>query len=231
MNYNKFFVRIRDLERRTLRFFGGLSNRDFEYDFAYRSVAGDNVSVLDVGGSESLMALIFAKRGFSVTVFDYREYQEHHQNIQSIQGDFLNNNIPAHTFDYITMISVIEHIGFGSYGAPVYNDGDFRAFSEAKRILKPTGKIIITVPFASKEQQIPGFERWYTISRIQQLFEGMHVLSEEYYIPDVLIFGRVVKWLPASLQQITQTDDVVKQYGYQCNACFTVSPEPRQNFQ
>jgi SAM-dependent methyltransferase len=228
--HSRIRSRIRELERRTIRYLGGLSNRDFEYDFAYRQVVGENVSVLDVGGSESLLPLQFARRGYSVTVYDFREYPEQHPNLSTIQGDFLANKIPDNCFDFVVMISTIEHIGFGSYGAPVYTNGDFMAMSQIKRILKPSGRIIITFPFASNEHIVTGFERWYDITRVQRLFDGMYVLAEEYYIPYNKVFGRVVKWLPASLEQISKTDDVVQKYGYQCNACYVVSPTPRLHF-
>ena len=228
--HSRIQVRIRELERRTIRYLGGLSNRDTEYDFAYRQVVGERVSVLDVGGSESLLPLQFAKRGYSVTVCDFREYPEHHPNLSTIQGDFLANKIPDNSFDFVVMISAIEHIGFGSYGAPVYTDGDFMAMSQVKRILKPTGRIVITFPFASKEHIVAGFERWYDILRVQHLFDGMYILAEEYYAPHTKVFGRIFKWLPASLEQISNTDDVIQRYGYQCNACYAVSPIPRSHF-
>lgn len=231
MSQSRIRVRIRELQRRTIRFFGGLSNRESEYDFAYRQVVGEGVSVLDVGGCDSLLPLTYAKRGYSVTVFDFRMYPEQHPNLMTIQGDFLVNKLPDNTFDYVVMLSTIEHIGFGSYDAPVCEDGDFRAMAEAKRVLKPSGKIILTFPFASREHHVAGFERWYDLSRVQQLFEGMYVVAEEYYVPHTTILGRVVKWLPASLDQITLVDDVVKRYGYQCNACYVVVPTPRPNFQ
>jgi SAM-dependent methyltransferase len=230
-NYRgRFKVRIRELQRRTIRFLGGLSNRDTEYDFAYRQVVGENVKLLDVGGSESLLPLQFAKRGYSVTVYDFRKYPEQHPNLSTIQGDFLANKIPDHSFDFIVMISTIEHIGFGSYGAPLYEDGDFIAMSQAKRLLKPSGRIVLTFPFASKEHIITGFERWYDLKRVQRLFEEMYVLAEEYYIPQTKVFGKVVKWVPSSLEQISTTDDVLLRYGYQCNACYVVAPMPRSYF-
>ncbi len=223
-------VRIREFQRRTVRYFGGLSNRDFEYDFAYRNVVGEKVTVLDIGGADSLLPLQFAKRGFQVTVFDYRNYQEKHTNLNRIQGDFLENFLPDSSFDYVVMISTIEHIGFGSYGAPVYEDGDLSVMTEAKRVLKPEGKIVLTFPFASKEHHVVGFERWYDIERVRCLFEGMVVLVEEYYIPHTFFLGRIVKWVPASLEQITSVEDVKKEFGYQCQACYVVSPNPRASF-
>jgi len=228
--HSRITVRIREMERRSIRFFGGLSNRDAEYDFAYRQVIGECVRLLDVGGSESLLPLRLAKRGHSVTVFDFRRYRERHPNLSAICGDFLANTLPGESFDFVLMVSTIEHIGFGSYGAPVHEDGDFAAMSEAKRIIKRSGRIIITVPFASAEHIIPGFERWYDLPRIQRLFDGMHVLAEEYYIPQKRFAGRVVKFVPASLEQITMSDDVVRRYGCQCNACYVISKVPRAYF-
>lgn len=227
-NHSRLQVRIREFERRTIRYFGGLSLRDAEYDFVYRQVIGAGGSVLDVGGSESLLPLQLAKRGFRTTVYDFREYPERHPNLSSIQGDFLVNNIPDNSFDFVVMISAIEHIGFGSYGAPKAADGDFQAISQAKRILKPSGRIIITFPFAGREKIIDGFERWYDPARVRRLFDGLHILSEEYYVPHVRLFGRNLKWLPASLEQISDTEDVIQKYGYQCNACYVVSPQPRR---
>ena len=122
--HSKIRVRIRELERRALRFLGGLSNRDAEYDFAYRQVIGEQASVLDVGGSDSLLPLQLAKRGYSVTVFDFRGYPESHPNLSSIQGDFLVNKLADDSFDFVVMVSTIEHIGFGSYDAPVSADAD-----------------------------------------------------------------------------------------------------------
>lgn len=228
--HGKLRVRLRELARRTIRFFGGLSNRDLEYDFANRQVTGMGTRVLDVGGSESLLPLQLARRGLSVTVYDVRDYPERHPNLLALQGDFLTNRLPESTFDFVVMVSTIEHIGFGSYGGPVCPDGDFVALSEAKRVLKSGGRIVLTFPFASKEKLVAGFERWYDLSRVKRLFEGSFVLAEEYYIPHRTLFGRVVKWLPASLEQITAVDDVEKTYGYQCNACYVISPRPRPNF-
>ena len=230
MSRNMIRAQIRELQRRTVRFFGGLSNRYAEYDFAHRHVVGDGVKVLDVGGCDSILPLTFAKRGFSVTEIDFRMYPGKHPNLTTIQGDFLTNKLPENIFDFVVMLSTIEHIGFGSYGAPVYEDGDFKAMEEAKRLLKPSGRIVLTFPFASHEHIVNGFERWYELSRVQRLFKKMYILAEEYYVPHTKILGKVVKWLPASLEQITTVDDVVTQHGYQCNACYLVSPVLRPNF-
>lgn len=144
-------VRMREIARRTLRLFGGCSSRDVEYDFAYRNVVGNGLNILDVGGCDSLLPLVFAKMGHSVTVYDFRPYPERHPNLTVVQGDFLTNSLPASSFDVVIMISTLEHIGLGGYGAPEYPDADFVVMEELDRILVSGGRAIITFPFNERE--------------------------------------------------------------------------------
>ncbi len=218
--------RIREIQRRLLRLCGGLSLRDSEYDFAYRHIVGEGLSVLDVGAVGSLLPLQLARRGFQVTVMDVRPYPERHANLTVAQGDFLTNTIPDGSFDYMVMISCIEHMGFGGYGDPICEDADFRAMAQAVRILKPDGKLILTFPFCDRYAIQPGFERWYDRSRVCRLFENWLILDQEYYIPQFRVMNRIVRWIPASIHQIVE-NDVLRKYGYQCNACYVLARRPQ----
>ncbi len=213
--------------RRSVRVLDWQTNRDVEYSFAARQVVGENVRVLDIGGIGGVIHLGFAEAGKHVTVYDFREYPEKHPNITSLQGDFLKNELPDDHFDYIMLISAIEHVGFGGYGDPEYDNGDFDAFAEAKRVLKSDGKIVITFPFAGEHRIIPGFERWYDIERARRLFDGLHVLAEEYYMPRRKVLGRWLDWVSVSLDEINR---VYTDLGCQGCACYVVSPMPPANF-
>jgi len=79
-------VRLREIARRAIRVFGGRSNRDVEYDFAYRNITGKRLRILDIDGCDSLLPLVFARAGHSVTVYDFRPYPERHPNLTVIQG-------------------------------------------------------------------------------------------------------------------------------------------------
>ncbi len=228
MGHNKLLVRFRELMRRAIRILDYESNRDREYSFARRNIVGKGAKVLDIGGCESLLPLFLAKQGFQVVVYDFRKYSEHHPNLTSIQGDFLQNNLPENAFDYVVMISTIEHIGFESYGAPVYEDADFRVMSEVKRVLRPNGKIVITFPFTSKHKIIPRFQRLYDIDRVRRLFSSLHILAEEYYIPNRRLFKKWINFAPASLEEIQHVKEKIGSHG--C-ACYVVSPTPRIHFQ
>ncbi len=217
----KLRIRMRECERRLAHLLGLRSGRDVEYDFVYRNVFGSESKILDIGSSDSLLPLTLAKRGFKLTVYDFRGYSESHPNLTCVEGDFLENKLPDNSFDYIILISSIEHIGFGSYSAPCYEDGDMKTIAEVKRLLSRNGRAILTFPFTDKHRVIEGFERWYDVERVKQLFQGMYVLKEEHWVPGIRLFGRWVKWKPGTLLE-AQTS--FERCNYQSVACYVVSP-------
>lgn len=221
--HGRLKVRIREAERRFLRLFNFKSGRDVEYDFAHRNVFGDGVKILDVGGCESLLPLMLAKRGFEVTVYDFRRYTESHSNLTTIEGSFLENKLPDDSFDYVILISTIEHIGFGSYQAPCYGDGDMKAMAEVKRVLSPSGRAILTFPFTLEHTVLEGFERWYDVNRVRQLFQDMYILKEEHWVPELKALGRWIKWKPGTLREAQIS---FEHCGYQSVACYVVSLNP-----
>jgi 2-polyprenyl-3-methyl-5-hydroxy-6-metoxy-1,4-benzoquinol methylase len=84
------------IARRILRLCDWETNRDREYSFALRHIVGDGKKVIDIGGCDSLIPLLLARKGFKVTVFDFRKYSKKHPNLVTIQGDFLQNDLPEH---------------------------------------------------------------------------------------------------------------------------------------
>jgi len=80
--------------------------------------------------------------------------------VSFLQSDVRNLPYSDCTFDVITAVSVIEHIGLFK---PQVNDpvlplidknGDLDAFKEMLRVLKPGGKLIITFPYGKEEKLI-----------------------------------------------------------------------------
>ena len=216
-------VRIKEAERRLLYLFGYRLVRDIEYDFAYRNILNTNSEILDVGGCGSLFPLILAKKGHRVTVYDFRTYPEKHQNLKTIKGSFLDNQLSDRQFDYIILISCIEHIGLGSYNAPLYEDGDWAAVQEIKRTLKTNGKAILTFPFTKEHTIIEGFERWYDIDRTKWLFSDLYILKEEYWIPEVKLLGHWIRWRPGTLHE---AQEALRCHESQGLACFVISINP-----
>jgi len=77
-------------------------------------------------------------------------------NFNIIVGDAMKIDFPDSSFDAVSCISAIEHIP---------NKGDIVAIKEIARVLKPKGRVFISVPYGQKyeEDKSPGghFERRY----------------------------------------------------------------------
>ena len=220
-------VRVREILRRCLRFVGGRSERDLEYDFVLRHIGSHNLQILDMGGLGSLLPLCLACKGHMVTVCDVRRYPERHPNLAIVEGDFLANPFPDTSFDLVVMVSTIEHIGFGYYGDPFIENGDRMVMQQVRRVLKEHGRIILTAPFTTQERIVKGFERWYDIDRLTQLLNGFQLTVSEFWVPALWFRGRCLKWTPAAVDQATRAEAL---YGYHATACLVAERESARGY-
>lgn len=69
--------------------------------------------------------------------------------ITFLQSDITRSLLPDNIFDVITAISTIEHVGLKNRYGITYGD-DEKAIKEIRRILKPNGILLMTVPFGNK---------------------------------------------------------------------------------
>jgi len=163
----------------------GVSARVIEYPFALNCI--DRLSerkrrlvILDIGCCDSFFPHALVKRGYDVYCVDIRQCTHLHKSIKFYKADVMRLPFPNGFFDVITAISVLEHIGFGAYGDPICEDGDMRAISELKRVLKDKGRLIITLPFA--KYQMNTWFRFYDIDRLNRLINGFEILQKKYYV-------------------------------------------------
>jgi len=123
--------------------------RNGEWDFVLqwmrplRKFQGD-VTVLDVGCTESLLIYELLHRGYKVTGLDQRPYQEK-PTFPFYLHDITKPAItPSH--DYIVAMSTIEHVGLGAYSDTPKRNGDRLAMENLSHMLMPNGYLIITLP-------------------------------------------------------------------------------------
>ena len=176
-----------------------INERVVDYSFVHQNINLDGKGrILDVGCHGSKLVIELASLGYETYGIDVIEYPLKHKNFTFIQGDIYKAPFPDNFFDAVTAVSTIEHVGLGRYGDPTDSDGDKKAVKEIKRILKPDGKAIITVPFGKRtivyRKEIP-LHRVYDSYALTALFSdsGLEIVKieciakkGEMYIPVTL---------------------------------------------
>ena len=179
-------------------------------------------SLLDVGCGNGANTVLFATAVPKVAGLDVeperlrvaREFARQHglDNIEYVISDGLNIPYPDDSFDYVTCFDVLEHV-----------DDEEKTLSEIGRVLRPGGKLAISVPNKWYLMEIHGFQfkpefvpwnrvpllswlptpiheryahaRIYTKRRIFSVLRqaGFEVLAHEYAMPPFDRVGR--PWL------------------------------------
>ncbi len=139
--------------------------------------------ILDVGSTSNLFIHELARRG-KIIAMDSRPYFERlPKKIKFVQCDILRAPFAPKSFDVVTIISVIEHIGLGFYDDPLYNDGDLEAMRKLKELLADGGVIFLTTLVGDKYAvSSDANERIYDKARFRRLIQDFKVINENYYI-------------------------------------------------
>jgi SAM-dependent methyltransferase len=164
-----------------LRFFGGgtdlfeVSERIVEYPFAVESALqlprGATVGV--IGCHADLLTTLLPTLGYETHGVDVKDFRLQREGFTFHKADARHTSFPDSHFDAVFAVSTVEHIGLFD------NDeaGDQKAAREMRRVLKPGGMLVLTVPFASSPAVIPMHERIYDRSGLMKLLEGFEIES------------------------------------------------------
>lgn len=142
------------------------------YAFAALSTLPPGARILDVGGSESTVALSLASLGYEVHVVDPRGYPLSHPllHVHEMPLEELPEEL---RFDGALALSAIEHFGLGAYGQPELADArlDVQALKEMHRRLTPGGLLVLTVPCAPAFSA-DDFQRIYSPEELTRMLAG-----------------------------------------------------------
>lgn len=183
------------------------TERIVEYPFIHENTPSSGKgNILDVGSGLSILPLELASKGYQVWSIDLkRGYHQHirHSNWTFVQGDIRQIDFPDAFFDIVTAVSSIEHIGIE--GGELNPNGDRDAVQEIKRILKPEGTLLISVPFGVKgiyslaaDSQL----RVYDLLSLTELLGGFKTEKMEFALADG------VNWRLARLEEVKDVDSV-----------------------
>jgi SAM-dependent methyltransferase len=126
---------------------GSISERILEQMFVHTRLPPPPARVLDLGCAESTVAIEMASFGYGVTGVDLRNLPVAHPAFKMVQADIASLPFPADAFDVVVSLSTLEHVGLGWYGSAAESSTDHRAIAEIRRVLRPGGRLILTVPY------------------------------------------------------------------------------------
>lgn len=117
-----------------------------------------------------------------VRFYDYRPADIKLSNWEGGFADLCKLNFADSTFQSVSCMHTVEHIGLGRYGDKVDPAGDAKAISELKRITAVGGDILLVTPVGKPRIEFNA-HRIYSYELIMRLFEGCDLI-EFSLIPD-----------------------------------------------
>lgn len=131
--------------------------------------------ILDLGATESVLALHLATLGFKVTALDVRRYPFTHPNLTVAEAKAEEWEADPQSFEMIISLSAIEHAGTEAYGGVRQEDADRSIIERFARWLTPGGKLVLTVPFGT--WSMDEFQRTYDRAHLLDLLAGWEVVQ------------------------------------------------------
>ena len=133
--------------------------------------------VLDVGSATSRY-LQNMPEGCRVYAIDLRPTRPQ-PGVAVIRGDLLRAPLRPASFDVITCISTIEHVGCDVYGQGPDQFGDEVAMRHMRRLLRPGGRLLLSTSFGRRE--VTAWLRIYDWPSLRRLISGFRPVSIEFY--------------------------------------------------
>jgi SAM-dependent methyltransferase len=148
-----------------------VNERMAEVPHAYRALARlqPGARVLDVGATESTVALSLASLGYDVTAIDIRPYPLAHPRLRTIVGP-IEEWGGDDVFDAVVCLSTIEHIGLPAYGAERKDGAEVAAMRRMHELTAPGGLLVLTTRFGRPGED--DFQRTYDRAALERLLEG-----------------------------------------------------------
>lgn len=200
-------------------------DREIEWSYIASRLPTGSGSVLDFGAGHGNMSVHAIQKGYQVLALDLEDNPFHwsHPSLKRVRGDLLKLDIPEKSFDYILNCSTVEHVGLtGRYGVSVEEtNGDLEAMRKLRNLLKPTGKMLMTIPCGQDAVVVP-WHRVYGKKRLPELIDGYQIAEQCYWVKQ-----SDNHWHPAdresALSYVPTSDAMRPTYCTYALACFVLS--------
>ena len=160
-------------------------DREIEWAYVAAKMGDGPGRLLDFGASSGNLSMVAAQRGYQVLALDLgsENFPWKHAKVEFQQGDLLECRLLPGRFDVILNCSAVEHVGLkGRYGVSgEESDRDLEAMKVMRRLMKPDGKMVLTIP-CGKDAAIAPWHRVYGEMRLPKLLQGFEVADEQYWV-------------------------------------------------
>ncbi len=155
------------------------ADRAIEYPWMIENINIKEGKLLDIGSTTCDMLSALLPSSLEIHGINLNPKTINNKNIQFFTGDIRKTDYSDNYFDCITCISTLEHIGVsGRYGSDDDQQGDIKAIKEMKRILKPGGELLITVPYGIKD--VLPINKLYNKNRLDKLFKNFDIANQTF---------------------------------------------------
>jgi len=126
--------------------------------------------VLDVGSRWSLLPLYLTHLGYRVVATDIAPVPAAGAGPTFVRADMRRPPFRPATFDGVTMVSTLEHVGIGFYDAARGSEDDVVLMLELRALVRPGGSLLLTVPFG--RPGVGPLQRSYDGARLRRVTDG-----------------------------------------------------------
>jgi SAM-dependent methyltransferase len=160
-------------------------DRDIEWSYIASRLPTGEGYVLDFGCGCGNMSIHAIQKGYRVFALDLESnrFPWSHPRVEIVRGDLLQIGLPEATFDFVLTCSTVEHVGLtGRYGVTVHeSDADLAAMQKLHKLLKPSGKMLMTLP-CGQDATIAPWHRVYGKDRLPKLLRGYEIEDQAYWM-------------------------------------------------
>jgi SAM-dependent methyltransferase len=154
------------------------ANTDFDAHYIYHTswasrILAKNKPVTHIDIGSNLYFVSNVSAFVPIKFYDYRPAKINLSNLDCKSGDVVSLPFPDDSVESISCMHVVEHIGLERYGDPFDPQGDLKAISELKRVLKQNGSLLFVVPLGGKMRIQYNAHRIYTFDYIIKTFEPL----------------------------------------------------------
>jgi len=136
----------------------------------------------DVGSSAKFVGII--SQFVPVTMIDIRPVELKLENLHFRKGSLLALPFEDSSIESLSTLCVVEHIGLGRYSDPLDPNGSEKAIKELKRVLRPGGDLLFSVPVDVECRVYFNAHRSFTRDYVMELFKDMELIEERYIYGD-----------------------------------------------